>query len=205
MSSTLWSQVTWTVASAGGFTAYLLLTLAVIVGLALSLHLQSPRWPRLINSELHNFLSLLGLIFVIVHVLAVWIDPFTKFGWNEVFLPFVSHYRTLGMALGIVALYLAIAIGISTWLRPKIGYLWWRRFHVLTLLVYALATLHGIIAGSDSGTWWATAMYVVSTTLVAMLILLRLRKPTPGHNKAQPAVSKNSQGRPQVMTPAKTR
>jgi len=54
---TLWQAVTWDVARAGGFTAYVLLTLAVAVGLMLSTQLQSPsRWPRLINSELHNFL-----------------------------------------------------------------------------------------------------------------------------------------------------
>ena len=83
----IWQMVTWDVARAGGFTAFGLLTLAVAIGLALSLHIQSPRWPRIINSELHNFVTLLALIFTGVHVLAVWIDPFTHFGWNEVFVP----------------------------------------------------------------------------------------------------------------------
>jgi cytochrome b561 len=89
--TSIWQTVTWDVARAGGFTAYVLLTLAVVAGLALSTKLQSPsRWPRLLNSELHNFLTLLSTIFVGVHVLAVWVDPFTHFGWNEVFIPFVS-------------------------------------------------------------------------------------------------------------------
>src|SRR5258708_1212985 len=167
MNTTIWSEVIWTIARAGGFTAYLLITLSVVVGLALSIQLQSPiRWPRLINSELHNFLSLLGLIFTIVHVLAVWIDPFTSFGCSEVFIPLVSHYRTIGVALGITALYLGIAIGISTWLRPRIGYQWWRRLHVLTLLIFALVTIHGIVTGSNSNTWWAIGMYSVSSALV---------------------------------------
>ena len=92
--STIWQTITWDVARAGGFTAYILLTLAVAVGLALSTQLQSPRrWPRLLNSELHNFLTLLSTIFVGVHVLAVWIDPFTHFGWSAVFIPFASSYR----------------------------------------------------------------------------------------------------------------
>src|ERR1700736_4928561 len=115
---TIWESVTWNIARAGGFTSYVLLTLSVIVGLALSTQLQSPsRWPRLINSELHNFLTLLGTIFLGVHILAIWLDPFTQFGWNEMLIPLASHYRTAWMALGIVALYLGIAIGITTWLR----------------------------------------------------------------------------------------
>src|SRR5690348_10474080 len=142
--STLWYTVTWDIARAGGITAYLLMALAVILGLALSLHLQAPRWPRLINNELHNFISLLSLVFVVVHVLAVWIDPFTKFGWADVFIPFLSTYRTFWLALGIIGLYLGIAVGISTWLRPRIGYQWWRRLHYLTFALFILVTLHSI-------------------------------------------------------------
>jgi len=97
------------------------------------------------------------------------------------------------MALGIVALYLGIAIGISTWLRPKIGYVWWRRFHVLTLVIFALTTLRGMIAGTDSKTWWAIGMYGVCTTLVGTLFVLRLRKPTQNHKRPAVAVEKARQ------------
>ena len=182
---TIWQAVTWNVARAGGFTAYILLTLAVAVGLALSTQLQSPsRWPRLINSELHNFLTLLSTIFMVVHVLAVWIDPFTHFGWNEIFIPLASYYRPAWMALGIVALYLGIAIGISTWLRPRIGYTWWRRLHVLTLGIYVLVTVHGLGTGSDTQTWWALGIYLVSIVLVGLLFCRRLLDPA-GKRKRQ--------------------
>jgi predicted ferric reductase len=173
--NTIWLSVTWDVARAGGFTTYILLTLAVVVGLALSTQLQSPsRWPRLINSELHNFLTLLSTIFLGVHVLAAWIDPFTHFGWNEILIPLASHYRPEWMAFGIVGLYLGIAIGISTWLRPHIGYKLWRQLHVLTLGVFALATIHGIGTGSDTQTWWALGIYLASIALVGSLLCRRL-------------------------------
>src|SRR5258708_19764383 len=85
--NTIWETVTWDVARAGGFTAYVLLTLAVVVGLALSTQLQSPsRWPRLLNSELHNFLTLLSTIFLGVHVLSVIPDPFTHFAFNALLI-----------------------------------------------------------------------------------------------------------------------
>jgi methionine sulfoxide reductase heme-binding subunit len=182
---TIWQTVTWDVARAGGFTAYVLLALAVAVGLMLSTQLQSPsRWPRIINSELHNFLTLLSTIFLALQVLAVWVDPFTHFGWNEVFLPFVSHYRTAWMASGIVALYLGIAIGISTWLRPRLGYSWWRRLHVLTIAVFILAALHGILTGSDASTWWGLGIYVGSLVLVGSLLCRRLFGPAKKRRQA---------------------
>jgi predicted ferric reductase len=185
--NTIWETVTWDVARAGGFTAYILLALAVLVGLALSTQLQSPsRWPRLLNSELHNFLTLLSTIFLGVHVLAVWVDPFTHFGWNEILIPLASHYRAVWMAFGIVALYLGIAIGISTWLRPHIGYRWWRLLHVLTLGIFALATIHGLGTRSDTQTWWALGIYLGSIILVGALLCRRVLSATGKRKQASP-------------------
>jgi len=186
----IWQTVTWNVARTGGFTAYILLTLAVAIGLALTMQLQSPSyWPRLINSELHNFVTLLSVVFVSIHILAVWVDPFTRFGWNEVFIPFVSHYRATWMALGIIALYLGIAIGISTWLRPLIGYSWWHRLHILTLVVFGLVTLHGIATGSDTQTWWGLVIYGGSIALVGGLLCWRLLVPVNDRARSHPVMA----------------
>ncbi len=67
MSESTWSAVTWDIARAGGLTAYALLALSVALGLALSLRWQRPQWPRLITNELHDFLTGLALIFMVVH------------------------------------------------------------------------------------------------------------------------------------------
>lgn len=192
---TVWETVTWDVARAGGLTAYVLLTAAVIVGLALSLKYQSPRWPRLINSEWHNYLTLLGTVFLGVHVLAVAVDPYTHFGLAEILVPLASHYRPLWMALGIVGLYLGIAIGISTLIRPLIGYKVWQRLHVLTLVVYALATVHGIFTGTDTLTWWGWALYVCSIVPVAILTAIRLVGPEEPARQRETAVTPVAQRR----------
>lgn len=171
----LLQAVTWSVARSGGITAFILLTLAVAMGLALSARLQSPhRWPRLINNELHNFLTLLAVIFTLIHILAVWIDPFMHFGIGEILVPFVSHYRTVWMGIGIVAFYLGLAIWLSTWLRTRIGYKWWRRLHILTILIYALTVLHSVGTGSDTQTWWGLGIAFVSVALVGSLLIFRI-------------------------------
>lgn len=182
----LWGQITWDVARSGGFVAYGLLTLAVALGLALSMRWQAPWWPRLINSELHNFVTLLGLVFTIIHVLAIWLDPFTAFGWTEVFIPFVSHYRPIWMAFGIVGLYLGLALAASVWLRPYLGYEWWRRLHALTLVAFALVTVHGLTTGSDTQTFWAVMVYSVSGLLVTALLWIRLLVPASPQQRRHP-------------------
>ena len=48
----LWEAGTWDVARAGGFTAYILLGLAVALGLALSMKWQSAsKWPRMVSVQ----------------------------------------------------------------------------------------------------------------------------------------------------------
>lgn len=190
----LWEIVAWDVARAGGFTAYILLGLSVALGLALSMKWQSAsKWPRIINNELHNFLALLALVFTTVHVLAVWIDPYTKFGWSEVFIPFLTHYRTIWMSLGIVALYLGIAIAISTWIRPFIGYKWWRRLHYVTLAIYLLVTIHGIMTGSDTNTAWGIGIYGGSVLVIGTLLCRRIILSSEEQNQKREAPVANTQ------------
>lgn len=183
---TTWSTITWIAVRASGFTDFVLLTLAVALGLALSMRWQRPAWPRLITNELHSFLTLLSLVFLAVHVLAAWIDPFTRFGWSEVLIPFVSHYRPVYMALGIMGLYLALAVWISTQLRSWIGYAAWRRLHGLSFLAYLLALFHGIGIGSDTRTLWAVALYGGSALLVGILLFIRLSTPAGARGRTYP-------------------
>ncbi len=199
----LWQAVTWDVARAGGFTAYILMGLAVALGLALSMKWQSPsKWPRIINNELHNFLTLLALVFTTVHVLAVWVDPYTKFGWKDVFIPFLTTYRTFWMSLGIVSLYLGIAIGISTWIRPFIGYAWWRRLHYVTLALYVLVTAHGIMTGSDTNTTWGIAIYGVSIATIGLLLTRRIVLSVKDRNEKQARLAANANRQPGMVAGA---
>lgn len=187
-----WSAVTWETARAGGFAAYALLSLAVVIGLVLSNRWHSPRWPRVITNELHGYLSLLALVFLAFHVLAVAVDPFTHFGLAEVLVPLVSHYRPLWLGLGLVALYLLLAVWVTTLLRRRIGHRAWRRTHVLAFAVYGAATVHGLGTGSDTRTAWGTAVYVSSVTLVALLAARRLLVPVKSSAQPRPLLAAGS-------------
>lgn len=185
----IWGTITWDIARSGGFMSYILLTISVVIGLMLSLKWQTVQWPRMINSAMHNYITLISAIFMVVHVIAVTIDPFTKFGLNEVLIPFISHYRPTWIAYGILSLYLGIAIGISTLLRSRIGYKTWRAIHVSTILIFAMATVHGLGTGSDTQTSWAMAIYGVSTLLVGSLTILRFMRPLNAQGKAHPVLA----------------
>ncbi len=162
--------LSWEVARVGGMLAYVLATGSVVLGLLLSLKAYSPNWPRFITNELHRFITLLTLVFIGVHTAAVFLDPFTAFTPAEVLVPFQAHYRPLWIALGVVSGYLAIAVWASEYVRKRIGYAWWRRFHYLAFAVFVLGAAHGLGTGSDSQAWWALAIYALTIGSVALLI-----------------------------------
>ena len=59
--------------------------------------------------------------------------------------------------LGVLAAELMVVVYASFSLRTRIGIRNWRRLHWATYLALAFATLHGLAAGTDSGTTWALA------------------------------------------------
>lgn len=174
---TLPNGLTWEIARAGGFTAYLLLSASVTLGLVLSLQWRSTNWPRFVTNETHRFLALLTLVFIGVHTLAVAPDPFIGMTPLELLVPALSHYRPLWVALGIVGAYLVIAIWASEYLRPHVGFRWWRRLHYLTFVGFVLAAIHGVGTGSDTRTLWGELIYGLSIALVLGLLLIRLLLP----------------------------
>ena len=184
-----WNAVTWDTARAGGFASYALLTTAVALGLVLRNRWQSTRWPRLVTNELHGYVSLLALVFITVHVLAVVVDPFTHFGLASVLVPFATHYRTLWMSLGIVALYLLLAVWVSSRVRRWLGHRLWRQIHVLAFAVYTAATLHGLGTGSDTRTVWGAVVYAGSVGIVGSLLAIRLIAPAGQGARPRPLLA----------------
>lgn len=184
-----WSAVTWDVARAGGFASYVLLSTAVAVGLVLRNRWQTARWPRLVTNELHGYLSLLALIFIGIHVVAVFLDPFTRFGLAEILVPLASHYRPLWMGLGVVALYLLLAVWATSRVRKHLGFRTWRTIHYLAYAVYAAATVHGLGTGSDTRSLWAPLLYAASVLVVGGLAARRLLVPVAQGQRRRPALA----------------
>jgi sulfoxide reductase heme-binding subunit YedZ len=88
--------------------------------------------------------------------------------------------RALATALGVVGAELLVALAITNRYRKLLGHRFWRRAHYLSFAAWLLALVHGLLAGSDTGAGWATALYVRSTAAVGGALTWRLAKPLPG-------------------------
>ena len=88
------------------------------------------------------------------------------------------------MAWGIVALYLLIAIEVTSLWRRHLPASWWRRLHVVSIAVFPLGTIHALTAGTDAGPLFRKAVLGV-TALVVFLWGLRLIVPRWPAGRAQ--------------------
>ncbi|HEY7537681.1 MAG TPA: hypothetical protein VH721_06815 [Gaiellaceae bacterium] len=148
----------WLLARASGVVAYALLTSSALAGLVL----KARPFPALRSAsvtDLHRFLALLGLGALGVHGTALLLDRTVPMGIAGVLVPGAAPYRPLATAFGVLAAELMLLVYASFSVRRRIGMRNWRRLHWTTYGVFALATLHGITAGTDSGTTWALALY----------------------------------------------
>lgn len=150
----------WILARASGLTAYLLLTLSVLTGLTVKSKPfgKAVRLPPV--TDLHRFLALLGLGALAIHGSTLVLDTTVKITPSALFVPGIVPYRPLWTALGVLAAELMVLVYVSFGLRKRIGVRNWRRLHYATYAVFALATLHGLAAGTDSARQWTIWLYV---------------------------------------------
>lgn len=143
-------QAWWYVTRAAGLTSYILLWLSMVWGMAISTKILSPTIEATYSYDFHEFLSLLGLGFVLLHVIVLAVDRFLPFtGW-QMLIPFIDTYRPLWVGLGIIGFYIFLLVTVTFYMRQAIGPQAFRTIHVLSLLGYLGATLHGLFAGTDS-------------------------------------------------------
>lgn len=143
-------QALWYVTRAAGLTAYLLLWLSTIWGLLVSTKIFDGVLGRLYTYDFHQFLSLLAIGFTFAHVAVLLGDRYLPFSVAQILIPFASTYRPFWTGVGTIAFYLVLLVTVTFYLRKQIGVERFRAIHVLSLLGYFGATVHGLLAGTDS-------------------------------------------------------
>ncbi len=164
----------WYLTRASGIVAYLLLFVAVMLGLSLTGGVLE-RWLRRYRVyDFHRFLSLITLGVTAFHVLIVLPDGFIGFSVAELLVPFASPYRPLYMALGTFAFYVVALVIVSFYLLPLLRYRVWRLLHFGTFGAFTLALVHGIGAGTDTEAAWAGYLYAATGLIVFNLLVYRV-------------------------------
>ena len=167
-------RLPWYVTRITALLAYLALTASVVYGLLLSTKILDRIAHRAVSFTLHQDLASVGLALALVHGAVLMIDRSVPYTPLQVVVPFMGPYRPLWVGIGQIAMALTIVVLVSFYMRRRIGQKAWRQVHYLSFLAFLGATAHGIMAGTDSGTAWAAAGYIVATTVVVFLVAYRV-------------------------------
>jgi sulfoxide reductase heme-binding subunit YedZ len=168
----------WYAARAGGLLAYVLLSAGAVLGLVMSRR-RPLAWPKFAVEEVHRFLTILTGVFLALHVGAILVDTYVPFSLGEVLVPFSAPYRPLATGLGTVALELLVAVALTNLLRRRISHPLWRGAHYMTFPVWAVATAHGLLAGTDRHELWFLLLMMTAVAGVAAAASARFEPLAP--------------------------
>ena len=161
----------WITSRAAGTTAMILASAAVGFGLLMSGRLA--KGPNAGRRTIHEILSLSVMVSIAVHGLSLLGDTYLHPSLLDVTVPFASGYRTLATSAGIVAGWALIALGLSYYVRGRIGVQRWRVIHRFTLLAWIGALVHTFAEGTDARSTWFIAL--IGVTALPALVALALR------------------------------
>ncbi len=162
-------NTTWYLTRIAGIIAYLLLWISVAWGIAIPAKFFDKVIHRSVTFEFHQFISLLSLGFLALHMLVLLADQYVPYSVAQLLVPFISPYRPVWVGIGVIAFYLLVLVTGTFYIRQKIGMKTFRYIHYTSLLAYLGATVHGIYSGTDTPLTMVMFMYAGTFLVVIFL------------------------------------
>jgi hypothetical protein len=144
------SQTWWYLSRASGIVAWGLLTLSMVWGLLLSTRMFDRRPSPKGLVDLHRFLGGIAVVFVGLHVATIVADSYVHFGAADVLIPFATGWHPLAVAWGVVAMWILLAVEITSLAMRYIPRRVWHAVHLSSYALFVSATVHAFAAGPDT-------------------------------------------------------
>ena len=157
----------WLATRAAGFTTLVMLSIQISLGLILSHPTNKSTWKL---SKLlfpwHENAWVFVLAFLGAHIVTTVLDEWADVGLLGALIPGASAYRTPAMALGTLALWALLFTGLTARYTKLLPAGLWLRIHRISHVIFPIAWLHGVLAGTDSvamvGLYGASGLFVVA-------------------------------------------
>jgi len=175
----------WYLTRGTGIVALILLTVTVALGVANARRLRTQSLPRFVVDAIHRNVSLLAMVFLLIHILTSVLDSFAPISLVNALIPFTGSYRPLWLGFGALAFDLLLAVLITSLLRRRFGYRAWRGVHWLAYASWPIALLHGLGTGSDTKTAWMLTIVGGCLIVVIVAVVARAVSGWPHHAGAR--------------------
>ncbi len=168
------SEALWYLGRASGVVALVLFSLVVVLGIVTRAGKPLPGLPRFAVATVHRTTSLTAVLFLVVHITTLTLDPYAQLRVVDAVLPFAGAYRPLWQGLGTVATDLLVVLVVSSLLRNRIGLRIWRVIHWSAYLCWPLAVMHAVGNGTDNGSRWLLGVVAGCVGAVGAAVVWRL-------------------------------
>ena len=185
-------HIWWYLSRASGIVAWLMLTASVLWGVVLATDL-FPKWRRPAwILDMHRWLAGLTFFFVAGHVVTLLFDSYAHFRLPDLLVPFASTWRPTAIAVGVVALWLLVAVEVTALAMKKLSKTWWRNVHIASYFVFWAVSIHAALAGTDTSKMLYTVTAIVALAAVAFAasyraLSLDLPKRRPARARRRPS------------------
>ncbi|HEY1223444.1 MAG TPA: ferric reductase-like transmembrane domain-containing protein [Acidimicrobiales bacterium] len=158
----------WYTTRATGIVALILFTLVVTLGTLVANRIGGTIVGRFEINELHRSLSIVAMVFLVIHILTTVLDSYVSTGLISAFIPMTSAYKRLAITFGAVAFDLILAVWISSLLKLRVANTTWRFIHWFSWIGFATALVHAYMSGTDSRT--GIGLVLVSACAAVVLV-----------------------------------
>lgn len=146
----LTSPYLWYTTRATGLVALVLLTLVVTLGTLVANRIGGTVVGRFELNELHRSVSLVAMVFLVLHILTTVADSYVSTGIISAVVPFTSSYKDVAVTVGAVGFDLILAVWVSSLLKVRIKNQSWRFIHWFSWLAFTAAIVHSFLIGTDT-------------------------------------------------------
>jgi DMSO/TMAO reductase YedYZ heme-binding membrane subunit len=193
-------QVWWYLARSSGIVALVLLFAGVVWGVLLTTRVFKPHDRPAWLLDLHRWLGGMALVMTGLHLLGLFLDGYIDFGPGELFVPGVSPYRTFAVAIGILSLYVMIAVQVTSYMRRWLSKRVWHGIHLLSYGLVWGAAIHAGLAGTDVPNRLYQGLALALTVVAVVATGVRIRTPARADRAPRPRMSRG--GPPSVEVSA---
>jgi sulfoxide reductase heme-binding subunit YedZ len=164
----------WAIGRGTGIAALVLFTASVVLGIVTRSGRPLAGLPRFSVTLVHRDVSLAATLFLVVHIVSLFFDPYAQLHLLDTVVPFFGSYRPFWQGLGTVGFDLVLVLVVTGSLRSRLGPRVFKAIHWAAYAMWPVALAHAVGTGTNGTEGWFLVLAGVCATAVLGAAVWRL-------------------------------
>lgn len=170
-------KIWWYLSRSSGIVALVLLVLSLVWGVLLATRALKPYDRPAWLLDLHKWLGGTAIVMTALHMFGLVMDEWIHFGFVDLFVPGASDFKPVAMALGVLSMYVMVAVQATSYMRKRLSAKVWRSVHVLSYGLVWTSAIHAGMAGTDTVNRLYQGLAILLSMLAVGATIVRIVSP----------------------------